>query len=473
MRIGNWVVMALVVISAGGCAQFHPHPLSPAKTVEAFGGRSLGNPALRAFMEKNKVSAPGVGEAWNLKALTLAAFYYQPGLAEARVKLLAARAGEITAGERPNPSIAVTPSYDSGIPGNFSPWLVPLTLDWPIETAGKRGYRLAKARHLREEARWNLVGAVWRVRSVLRTALVDLYAAKGTETLLARQAGAQSRVVRMLEGQVAAGVLSSYEVTRAQIALDTTILARQATVGRYNQACIALAEALGVPTGALKGVKLCFADMKTFPKGLTESRVRQRALFNRADVRSALAAYAASQSELQLQIANQYPDIHLGPGYAWNNGNAGDNQWILGPTLTLPVLNQNQGPIAQAKADRKLAAAHFLTVQLSALSRIDSALAAYESALREVLTAEGLLKNLRRRLASVRAQVQAGEAEPLALANAEVAFNAGARDRLNALIKAQQALGRLEDAVQSPLTLSPPALHAARTAHTTDEDLKK
>ena len=51
---------------------------------------------------------------------------------------------------------------------------------------------------------------------------------------------------------------------------------------------------------------------------------------NRADVRGALAEYAASQSALQLEIANQYPDLHLGPGYGWNTGNAGDNKWSLG-----------------------------------------------------------------------------------------------------------------------------------------------
>ena len=89
-----------------------------------------------------------------------------------------------------------------------------------------------------------------------------------------------------------------------------------------------------------------------FPRDLTEPEVRRQALLNRADVRGALAEYAASQSALQLEIANQYPDVHLGPGYGWNTGNAGDNEWTLGVTLDLPVLNHNQGPVAEAKAKR-------------------------------------------------------------------------------------------------------------------------
>ncbi len=473
MRVKTAFIMASILVTLGGCATFHPQPLSPGKTVEEFNDRSLENPGLRAFLEANHVVAPMPGQAWTLKQLTLAAFYYQPALAEARARLLAARAARITAGERPNPSISVTPGYDAQIPDNPTPWLVPLSIDWPIETAGKRGYRLANTFHLAQAARWNLVGTVWQVRSAVRAALLDLYAARQTESLLARQETAQCNVLRMLEGQVAVGSVSSYEVTQARIALDTTSLARQAAAARYRQARVALAKALGVPIRALKAVRFSFAPLKTFPRRLTRPEVRRWALLNRADVRSALADYAASQSELQLQIANQYPDIHLGPGYAYNAGSAGDNEWDLGLTLTLPVLNQNQGPIAQAKANRKLAAARFLAVQTAAISRIDSALAGYQAALREVATADGLLKSLRRRLVSVRAQVQAGELQPLALANAQVAFNAGVQNRLNVLIEAQRALGRLEDAVQSPLTLSASGLNAAETAPVANEDVKQ
>jgi len=442
-----------VLVLLAGCATYHPQPISPEKTDDAFDTRSLTDEHLRAFFATNHMELPGPQDSWNLKELTLVAFYYQPTLAEARAQLLAAEAARITAGQRPNPSISVTPGYDSQIPGAPSPWIVPVSVDWPIETAGKRGYRLAQARHLAEAARWNLVGTVWQVRSAARTSLLNLYAARKTEWLLARQATAQSNVVRLLEGQFAAGSVSSYEVTRAHIALDSTMLARQSATGQYRQARVALAGALGVPLRALNGVKFSFAAMNEFPRRLTRPEVRREALLNRADVRGALASYAASQSALQLQVANQYPDLHLGPGYAWNAGSTGDSEWDLGLTLTLPILNQNQGPIAEAKAQRALAAAHFLTVQTAAISQIDSALAGYRAALQQVTTAEGLSKNLRQELDSVRAQAQAGEIGPLAVANAEVAFNTGAQDRLNAMIKAQQALGQLEDAVQSPLTL--------------------
>jgi outer membrane protein TolC len=449
----------IVIILLTGCARFHPQPISAEKAADAFQSRSLSSPGLEEFLAANHVATNA--PQWDLDALTFVAFYYHPALAETRAQWAAARAAKITAGERPNPSVTVTPGYDSQIPGNFSPWLVPLSLDVPIETAGKRGKRIAEAEHLSAAARWNLVGTVWQVRSQIRAALLNLYSTRETGGLLSQQEMAQSNVVRLLDGQLVAGSVSEFEVTQARTALETTQLARQDAVGKFNQAQVELGHALGLPTHALSAVSFSFAGFDEFPKELTKPEVRRDALLNRADVRGALAEYAASQSALQLEIANQYPDLHLGPGYAWNNGNAGDSQWSLGLTVTLPVLNHNQGPVAEAEAKRMQAAAHFLTVQANAIAEIESALAGYSAALQQVTTARALLDNSQKRLNSFRIQEKAGEVEPQAVATAEVEFVTGAQNRLNALIQAQQALGRLEDAVQSPLTLPPAELDAA------------
>ncbi len=462
MTVTRIVSVAGVALLAG-CAHYHARPITAASTAAAFDSRSLSNEALRGFMESNHLAVPGPGESWDLRQLTLVAFYYQPVLAEARAQLAAAQAAKITAGQRPNPTVTVTPGYDTQIPGNFSPWFVPLSADVPIETAGKRGKRMAEAENLAEAARWNLVGTVWQARSQIRAALLNLYATGESKALLSQQEMAQSNVVRLLEGQLVAGAVSEFEVTQARTALETTQLARQEAAGKFNQARVELAHALGLPTQALSEASFSFAGLDQFPEELSKPEVRRQALLNRADVRGALAEYAASQSAVQLEIARQYPDFHLGPGYAWNYGNAGDSQWSLGLTVTLPVLSHNQGPVAEAEAKRTEAATHFLTVQANAIAEIDSALAGYEAALEKSATAQALLDNLRKQLESVRAQRQAGEMAPLAVASAEVEFASGAQNRLEALVKTQQSLGQLEDAVQSPLTLPSESIRAAQT----------
>lgn len=457
----------VILVCAGqlaACAHYEAKPLSATSSIAAFDSRSLEAPGLRDFLATNHVAAPARGEPWGLKALTLAAFYYQPALAEARSSLLAAQATRITAGERPNPTLSVTPGYDAGVPGAVHPWIVPLSFDWPIETAGKRGYRLAEARYLAVAARWELVGSVWQVRSRLRAALLALYTARLSESLLAREESTEQDIVRLLEGRFRAGDVSSYEVAQARIELDRVTLAQQEAAGRLRQSRIALAGALGVPLRALDDAKFSFIDLKSFPIELTQPQIRQRALLDRADVRGALARYAASQSALQLQIAQQWPDIHVGPGFAWNAQLVDDTQWELGLSLPLPVLNQNQGQIAEASAQRALAAAHFLTVQTAAVTEIDSARAAYNSARMQLATADSLLGNLERQLSSIKAQVTVGELQPVDLANARLAYDAGAQNRLDALDRAQQALGRLEDAMQSPLTLKSATLHTVQPA---------
>lgn len=460
LRMRRLWLLALGLLS--GCATFQPRPISPTRSLAGYESRSLANPGLGKFLAANHVALPGRGQPWDLKSLTLATFYYQPSLAYARAQLLVVQAARITARERPNPSLSLTPGYDSGVPAVPSPWIVPVALDWPIETAGRRGDRMAQARHLAAAARWDLVGTVWGVRSRLRSALLELYTARQTESLLAQQVSALQRVFNLLEGQFTAGAVSSYDVTRARIALDKATVARQAQEGRIREARIALAGAIGVPVSALRGVHLSFAGFKQFPRDLTRRAVRQQALLGRADVRAALAQYAASQSALKLEIARQWPNIALGPGYAWNSQLAGDREWQLGLSLTLPVLNQNQGPIAQARARRRVAAAQFLGVQSAAVTQIDGALAAYRSTLEQVRTADSLLGNLTHQLKSIRAQVSAGELQPLDVANAEVAFYAGAQNQLATRLAAQQALGALQDAVQSPLTLRPSLLQSAQ-----------
>ncbi len=445
-----------------GCAHFDPQPLSAQQTLAAFERRTLADPGLKAFMAANHEVAPAHGGRWGLKALTLVAFYDQPALSEARARLLAVQAARITAAERPNPSISLAPGYDRGVPDVPSPWIVPVTLDWPIETAGKRGDRIAQARHAAAAARWDLVGIVWRVRSRVRSALLDLYAARRRAALLASGVSTLRRVVVLLEGQLRAGSVSSYEVAQARVSLDDSVLAQQAAAGEARQAKVALAGALGVPLRALAGVRFSFDDLEALPGDLTRPQIRRQALLERADVRSALERYAASQSALALEVARQWPDIDLGPGYAWNPQLAGDSEWQLGLTVSLPLLNQNQGPIAEARARRKAAAAHFLAVQAAAITQIDGALAAYRSALSRASTASLLLVDLTRRLAYTRARVEAGELQPLDLSDAQVVFDTGEQSRLDAQVEAEQSLGRLEDAVQSPLSLSPLALRAAQ-----------
>ena len=201
---------------------------------------------------------------------------------------------------------------------------------------------------------------------------------------------------------------------------------------------------------------------------LTASKVRKLALLGRADILAALSDYAASQSALQLEVAKQYPDLHLAPGYLWNAGSAGENDWQLGATVELPLLNRHKGAIAEATARREASAARFLALQAKVIAEIDGAAASFRASQTNFTAVEALTAAQKTQQQSVNAQFQAGAVDRLEVLTAELELNAASIARLDAQVKLQQAVGALEDAVQRPLATWPD-LEQGRTAQVKQE----
>ena len=156
-----------------------------------------------------------------------------------------------------------------------------------------------------------------------------------------------------------------------------------------------------------------------------------------------------AQSALRLQIANQYPNITLGPGF---NYDFGVNKYMLSVGADqLPIFNQNQGPIAQAEARRAQAAARFTALQAKIIGEIDAASADYRGAERSLATARALAAQEKRREEQVLRSFRAGAADRPALLGAELQLAAARLARFGAGVAQRRALGRLEDALHSAL----------------------
>lgn len=455
----------LTPLLLAGCVHYHAQPIDPARTVQVLTTRRLDDPGLAAFVQANAEPRPDTWppRAWDLRALTLAAFYFHPDLDVARARWSVAQAGRVTAGERPNPSVTGGPGYDTTTK-TPSPWIPFVGFDIPIETAGKRGHRIAVAAQLSEAARLDVASAAWQVRSRVRTALVDLWAASEERTLREEEQSLHQDNVRLLKLQWEAGAISAFELTQARLAADASRLALRDAERRSAEARVRLAEAVGVSVEALDGVSLSFDGLDTAPPEASLAEARSRALLSRTDILSALAAYAATQGALQLEIAKQYPDIHLGPAYQYDQG---DNKWTLGIGLTLPIFNRNRGPIAEAEARRAEAAATFDALQARVLSQIDQALAGYRGARKQESDAEELLANLRKEETTGQAMFDLGEISRSDLVALRLQLSASSLARLDAVALARQALGMLEDALQSPLPASSEAWQSPPRAAST------
>jgi len=445
------LVLCLAGLLAEGCVRYHPKPISAARTLDDYEARAFDSAELRDFLQTRQEVKEWPPRSWDLRALTLTAFYYHPDLDVARAQWGVAQAGRITAGERPNPTGSVLMGYNSTSPvSEVTPWIPEAALEISIETAGKRGYRILQARHLSEAARLNILSVAWEVRSRLRQAFLDLYAAGEMESLLSRQQEFQAESVRILEAQSAAGEASPYEVTQARIALANSRLAALDAAGQSAAARIYLADALGVPVKALDGVALSFEEFVQVPLDLPSNEIRRRALVNRSDILGALSEYEAAQAALRLEIAKQYPDLTLGPDYQLDQT---DNKWTLGLSLVLPLLSRNKGPIAEAEARRAETAARFQALQAGVINKIEVATSSCRSAVEKAKAAAELLANLKKQEVSAKARYEIGDISKLELLGIELEIASNALARLDALVKAQQAIGDLENAMQSPLDL--------------------
>src|SRR5207237_9629227 len=92
-----------------------------------------------------------------------------------RAQLLTGSAATRSAAGRLNPTVGFTPGYNfNSLPGT-PPWIPGMTVDIPVETAGKRQKRITHAELLAASAQYNLASAAWQVRSNLRSALIELW----------------------------------------------------------------------------------------------------------------------------------------------------------------------------------------------------------------------------------------------------------------------------------------------------------
>ena len=237
----------------------------------------------------------------------------------------------------------------------------------------------------------------------------------------------------------------------ARIELSKTHLAVSTAEGQSAETRAALAASIGIPVVAIEGLTFSWPDLDSPPTmaALSSEQIQRDALLNRLDVRRSLAEYAAAEADLQLEISKQYPDVQIGPGYTYEERN---NFFTIGLSTTLPLFNRNQGPIAEAEARRKGAGARFLEKQAQVIAASERARALYVAALQELAEANQSLRVLQDdRVRMTERAVRLGEDDQLSLIGAQIESSVVSRARLDALARAQSALGELEDAVQRPL----------------------
>jgi cobalt-zinc-cadmium efflux system outer membrane protein len=250
----------------------------------------------------------------------------------------------------------------------------------PIELWGRRDKRIAFARAglQREEHTANdvrrqsvsaAVGAYYRV----------LHAEERLRVAQERKTVAEE-LLRIATERHRAGDVPKFEVNLAKTEVARAYSDISAEQGRITVARSALAQSLGLSSGAELQVQGDIKDRTLFDALRSVPDLTQR-----PDLLSALADVGATTADVALAKAEQRPDVALRLSYQREGD---ENIALAGVSVGLPFLNPRRGPVQEALA-RKERARIAVEIRRAAIStEIEGARRAYEAAAEAVLRIE-------------------------------------------------------------------------------------
>jgi CRISPR system Cascade subunit CasA len=427
VRAAGFSVLACgLALALSACATYAPAP--PKR--EAF----------PAVYDARRLDPKPAGVAWSGVDLLSAALTRNPQIIEARAKYVAALAAARAAKAAQGPSLTLTAEYANEAPH----WGYSGSSDIPLDYGARRGTRITTANLQALQAFYDYGETIWSVRTDLEKARIEIVSAI-SERQAAEQAG-QVRRERLdrVDRRIAAG--QDARAVGLAALVDVAAIERRglAAHGRELAGRAALAVALGVSPGAVRD--LAVAPIPRPPTGEDLSAWRRDAALSRRDVLKAVADYDIAESALRLEIANQYPQVSLGPGYNYDHG---VTKLPFSLSLALPPWDLNRGAIAKAEADRAAAGRSLEAAQAGALAAVDTASDALATARRDLLKArDGALPVARKIDADLLRSTSAGETDRVDELAARGAMMDATLDALDAEHAQALAQADLEDALR-------------------------
>lgn len=301
----------------------------------------------------------------------------------ARYRVDIARAEQIAATLRPNPTITVSVENlktNGSTPFNRL-YEVSATYSQTIESSKKRQLR-------REVADLGVSVAEAQLADVLRQKLFEVKRAY-YEILLANATLEDTfenrdnfnQVLKVSETRLEEGAVAEGEVLKIRlekIKFDSSIAQAQLA---QRQAGVRLVELLGETN--FSQIELIKGDLNFLPLNLNVSGLRDIAMRNRPDLLAAEQSTKLADRRIALERARNSTDITPFAGYKRVGV---DNTVLFGVTIPLRVNDKNEAAIARSVADEKIAQTEFTLVRNRVIAEVESAYLAYETALSQVKT---------------------------------------------------------------------------------------
>lgn len=412
--IRTGLCLALVCVA---CVRYEARPLDPASHPTAVRARDLGDSTLVAGVTRY-AGAPHGGR-WTDRQLAVAAMYLRSDLRRLRAEWRAARAAVRTAGERPRPGVQGELERRVGGSDEGSPWVAAVSGLFALELGGKRGARLQAARAGVAMAESRLLAASWSAVSETRRTSAELLQTSGEVADLREEVQLLEEVHGLERARYAEAALGASDLARTSTEIQNARLSLAEAEHGVLVARASLARELAVPVRALETIEpqLAPAPACASLDSLGADTRMTGALKQRHEVSLALSEYALAESRLRLEVARQYPDLELGPGFIWDQG---VHRWTL--ALALPGLlgARNRGAIGEADAAREVAGLAVAEAQDAILADVEGAIQRCRGAALEQAAADSVVSAATRLVERDRAAYQRGETSRLEPARAQL-----------------------------------------------------
>lgn len=351
-------------------------------------------------------------------------------------------------------SMAQIPGLTRQLP-NQDLWDVGFDASWEVDIFGRlsraaqaQGANVASAEHALDDVQVSLAAEVARTYFDLRGAQSQLTVALGN-------ADNQRRTVSLTEDRLSAGRGTAFDTERAKAELQLTLAVVPAIETRIAADQNRLATLLGRATDALPAAVFAMGDLPPLPDTLNVGSPREL-VRRRPDVLSAERQAAAEGLLVGAAQMEYLPRLSLGAGVGYaatafdSLGRAGTSRFIIGPTLSWPLLDlgrvRTRVDAAQARSEE--ARSRYTATVLRAVEETETALVAYDRAHAQLGILTAAVQSSTRAVDLARQRFDAGLTDLLqvldaqrTLLQAESQLAQGRTDAATALVAVYKALG--------------------------------
>jgi outer membrane protein TolC len=446
------ILLGAVVLMLGGCSTplaytARPAPLAPART--QFAARRLDDPALGAFLAQAGAAQPRPGQAWSFDALALVAGWFSADVAKAQARWQAAlEQRQIGVAAPVSQFDAFLEHHSTTDAVRHTPWTLGLGFELTLPDPTRRAARAAQLDAEVALARLDLARAFWDARQRVRETWIAARAAAARVPLLGRQGLLWDERVQRTEVRFAHGEVAESEL---QAAMDARQQLRWLLAERQRQASAsqaALRNAIGLPAD---GAELRLAPLSERPDLDAVARSGDpvlAALDNRLDLRAAEARFRLADAGVRWEVALQYPELGIKPGYEWDQG---DHRLRVGIALPFALPQAHRAEVARAVAEREVRARELLGLQEEIIQQVVLGQRALTDALARRAGQADLLTRAHGAAARAATMVRLGEVDPLKRIDADLQVLARQLEDCDADVQLALSAEQLEDAVEQPL----------------------